>query len=284
LATRRPTESGHFESADGTRLYFEYDPVEAPRGALLFVHGFGEHCGRYASTVARFVGEGYSCYRFDYRGHGRADGRRGHMYRFDDYLADLAAFRTHVGARIGTTPQFLLAHSNGGLIGLHGVARDPKGLTGLVLSSPFFGIEVHVGAVKSAAGRLMSRLIPAFALPTDIDPSFVSHDPDVVEAYANDPLVTSVASARWFTETLKAHAAAPAAAERITLPVLHQQAGDDKVVSAEASERIHGHIASADKTWQSYEGFFHEIWFELERERPLAALSSWLTAHLPSTP
>ena len=38
-------------------------------------------------------------------------------------------------------------------------------------------------------------------------------------------------------------------------------------------------VVSADKTWREYPGFFHEIYFELERARPLADLSAWLDAH-----
>ncbi len=285
MPTRRPTESGHFQASDGTRLYFEYDQVTEPLAALLIVHGFGDHCGRYADMAARFVERGYSCYRFDYRGHGRADGRRGHIFDFEDYQRDLAAFRAHVAERVGPeTPQFLLSHSNGGLISLHGVARDPKGLAGLVFSSPFFGLALKVPVVKATAGRWLSKLIPAMALPTGIDAKTVSHDPDVIAGYDADPLVGHVASARWFTETVAAQANLGELAKRITLPVLHQQAGDDRIASAPAAKAVFEQLASADRTLTVYDGLFHEIWFELEREPVLDELEGWLARHLPSSP
>lgn len=273
------TESGHFTSADGTRLYFEYNRVEAPRASLLILHGFADHLGRYAGMAAHFNALGYDTYRFDYRGHGKADGRRGHIYAFDEYLQDFKAFRAHAGERIGQSATFVCAHSNGGLIATHGVSADPSGLTGLCLSSPFFGISAPVPAWKSVAGKVLSRLIPALALPLDLDPQHVSHDPAVIAGYGTDTLVGKVASARWFTEILAAHARSAAVAAQLKLPVLVQQAGDDRIADAKASRRVFEAMGSADKTFTEYAGLYHELWFELDRARTLGDLATWLDAH-----
>jgi alpha-beta hydrolase superfamily lysophospholipase len=276
------TETGHFTSTDGTRLYFEYDRVEAPKAALLILHGFADHLGRYAGMAAHFNALGYDTYRFDYRGHGRADGRRGHIYAFAEYLSDFEAFRAHAGERIGKLPRFVCAHSNGGLIATHGVAADPSGLAGLCLSSPFFGISAPVPAWKSVAGKLLSRVIPALALPTDINPEHVSHDPAVIAGYGTDTLVGKVASARWFTEILAAHGRSAAVAAGLKLPVLVQQAGDDRIADAKASRRVFEAMGSADKTFTDYAGLYHELWFEADRARTLGDLATWLEAHQPT--
>ncbi|MCA9546134.1 MAG: alpha/beta hydrolase, partial [Myxococcales bacterium] len=136
-------------------------------------------------------------------------------------------------------------------------------------------------AWKTVLGRGLSRLVPALALPTDIDPAIVSHDPAVVEAYGTDPLVGHVASARWLTETTRAQADVKAAAARIKLPVLLQQAGDDRLASPEAAKAVFDTLGSADKTFTPYPGLFHEIWFEQDRGPVLDALGAWLDAHLP---
>lgn len=274
------TESGHFAAADGTRLYFEYDRVEQPRAALLFLHGFADHCGRYARTTAHFNAAGYSTFRFDYRGHGRAEGRRGHIFDFADYLSDFQAFRAHVAERTSGLKRFVCAHSNGGLIATHAVSLDATGIDGLALSSPFFGISAPVPAWKSAAGKVLSRLMPAIALPLDLNPAHVSHDPEVIAGYGTDPLVGKVATARWLTATLKAHAAAPEAAARLRLPVLMQQAGDDRIADAKAAAAVFGRIGSADKTFIDYPGLYHELWFEADRARTVGDLEAWLGRHL----
>lgn len=232
--------------------------------------------------MASLAAAGISTYRLDYRGHGRADGRRGHVNRFEEYLGDVRAFRDRVFEATDGLPRFLLGHSNGGLIALHFASRFPEGLDGVVLSSPFFGFGLEVPAIKAAAGKLLSRVLPTLALPTDLDPATVSHDDAVVRAYAEDPLGFKTATARWFTESVQAHADSPARAAALSLPILVQQAGDDRIASADAAHRVYEAIGSADKTWKLYEDLFHEIWFEAEpgRSRTHGDLVAWLEGQL----
>ncbi len=269
------TES--ISSADGVRLHFAADEVPTPRAALMFIHGFGEHCHRYDGTVARLCSRGYNCYRIDVRGHGRSEGARGHIFSFEGYLRDAAALRKEAEQRAGADlPRILVGHSNGGLIALHSVARDASGLAGLALSSPFFGLEMDAPWVKVAAARALSKLVPALGIPTGLDPTHVSHDPEVVRAYTNDPLNVTVASGRWFTETMAAQDEALARARDVKLPVLLQMAGDDRIASLPAARNVFERLGSDDRTWRVYPGLFHEIWFELEREAPLTDLEQWL--------
>lgn len=279
-ATKVQTLQGWLDSADGVRLYRESDIPAQPKAAILFVHGFADHCGRYAAMAADFAAEGYACFRYDYRGHGRSDGKRGHIFAFDDYLRDLRAARDWFEAETAGLKRFILAHSNGGLISLHGASREPANLDGLVLSSPFFGFGVKVPAVKAFAGRLTSRIMPAFTQPTALDAATVSHHPEIIEQYATDPLIGRVASSRWFTETVAAHERSPAAARALTLPVFMQQAGDDRIASAPDAKRIFDQLGGDDVTFTAYDGLFHEIWFELERDQVIADLKAWLADHL----
>ncbi|MEZ4474500.1 MAG: alpha/beta hydrolase [bacterium] len=283
--TASTPQRGWIDAVDGMRLYREELPAQGtPRAALLFAHGFGEHSGRYAAMSEGLAAQGYSCFRFDFRGHGRSGGIRGHVFSFDGYLRDFAAVRRYVEARIGDLPLFVLSHSNGALVAIHAVAARPEGLAGLVMSSPFFGFSLKVPKVKAALARQLSRLVPAFALPTGLDPTTVSHDPAVVESYRTDPLNVQVATGRWFTEAVAAHARVADQARALRLPVLLQQAGDDRIASAAAARAAFDEVGSADRTFIEYPGFFHEIWFELERQRPLADLAAWLDAHLAPTP
>ena len=67
--------SGFISSRDGTKLFYEYLAPEKPRGYVLLVHGFADHCGRYLGMAQQLVQRGYGVMRYDYRGHGRSDGR-----------------------------------------------------------------------------------------------------------------------------------------------------------------------------------------------------------------
>ena len=82
--------SGPFDAADGTKLHGEWFPAPGtPRAGVVIVHGYDDHGGRYAHVARRLQGEGYSAFTFDYRGHGLAEGKRGHCRQFGEYLTDL---------------------------------------------------------------------------------------------------------------------------------------------------------------------------------------------------
>lgn len=281
MSTKLPAQRGYFDSGDGLRLYAEHDPVETPRARLILVHGFADHCARYRAMAEMLTAEGYACHRFDLRGHGRSEGRRGHIYRYDDYLIDLRAFRAKVDAQYPFTgPTFIVAHSYGALLAASAIIRGDQGIAGLALSSPFIAAALRIPAWKRTIGELCSKYLPAIALPTGIPAEWVSHDPATIQGYADDPLVGRVASARWLTETEAAQAEALARAAEITLPVLVQQAGADRIVAVDAARKLYDALGSDDKTWTTYDGLYHEIWFETERERVYAELRAWLAAHI----
>ena len=280
MSIRRTQERGFFTGPEGMSFYFERDDVPEPKGVVLLLHGFAEHCGRYAGVVDKLVDAGFSVWKFDYRGHGQSGGRRGHVYRFEDYFQEIRQFRDMLFAAYPNTPRFLVGHSHGGLLTLTFAAEEPSGFTGLALSSPFFGFGLKVPAWKAAAGRALSRLIPTLALPTEIDNALLTHDLEVVKAYGQDKLVGTHATARWFTEILRVHAALPQTAAKVKLPIQIQQGGADGVASPPDTRRVFEAVGSTDKTYKEYPGLFHEIYFELQRDETVGDLVQWLRAHV----
>src|SRR5262245_6832481 len=72
------------------RLAFHVEtPSGAPRGRVLMVHGYAEHSARYDHVVPLWLERGLAVARFDLRGHGRSEGTRGHVDRFEDYVMDV---------------------------------------------------------------------------------------------------------------------------------------------------------------------------------------------------
>ncbi len=69
------TNQNTINTKDGLTLFWRvWNPPPqygSPRGTILLVHGFGEHCSRY-SHLARFFNEkGFRVVGFDHRGHGQ---------------------------------------------------------------------------------------------------------------------------------------------------------------------------------------------------------------------
>ncbi|MFN3197878.1 MAG: lysophospholipase [Bradymonadia bacterium] len=279
----RITERGFVDSADGTRLFYERDLHPEPKAVVFIVHGFLEHCGRYAEVADRLVKLGLSVVRFDYRGHGQSGGKRGHCMSFDEYLADLRAVIEGMASDLDPTlPRLVICHSYGGLITLHALAQGLGDFQAAVFSSPFFGFAIKVPKIKTMAGKMLSGVVPGLSLPAGLPPETVSSNPEIVSRYGEDPLVGTHATARWLTETLAAHDRTHDLAAQIKVPVLMQQGGTDKVASAEATESVFKALGNPDAaTYQRFEPLYHEIWNEVQRDEPLSKMEAWLLDHLP---
>ncbi len=270
---------GTLAGVRGVELYWQgWLPAGEPTGVLLLCHGLGEHAGRYGHVVDTVVPDGWAVYGVDHRGHGRSGGRRAHLDRYEDWLADYDTFRRHVVARHPGLPVFLLGHSMGGQIALAYALDHQDDLRGLVLSAP----ALASNAVPKAAVpvlRLLARIAPTLR-PAGIDGTKVSKDPAVVADYQADPLVhqgnpTLGLSAALFSQ----FDVLPERARGLKLPLLLQQGGEDVLVDPAGARVLEASSGSPDQTVRWYDGLWHEIYNEPERAGPLDDLRDWLAAH-----
>jgi lysophospholipase len=270
---------GSFPGWDGTPLHRLAWEVEEPRAVLLLSHGMGEHAGRYAAFARDLAEAGISIHALDHRGNGRSPGPRGHVGRFGELVEDLESFRQKVVTpAAGGRPLFLLGHSLGGLVALRHLEVHPEApFAGAILSSPALRVALEIPRWKTSLAGALSRLVPAFPFSSEIDPAHLTHDPAIAETYRDDPLVHSRASARFYMETVEAMRLAVRQGVRIRIPLLFVVAGDDRVVSAAASESF-ARSLSGDVTVRRYEGLFHECLNELERERVIRDVVEWIHA------
>ncbi len=271
--------SGGFETSGGLELFEQWwRPEEKARGVVVIVHGYAEHSGRYDHVADFLACRGYAVEAFDLRGHGRSEGRRVVVGSMNEYLIDLGHFlrivrERHPGQRI-----FLLGHSMGGAIAtLYAITRKPS-LDGLILSGPALG-----GMAPPFPLRLGLSFLAKVHPEAGIRPfnaASVSRDPKVVETYLADPLV--------YTGKMKAGLAAAFLRglerigrdmEEVELPLLVMHGTADTAAPPRASEELYARANTSDKTFELYEGLYHEIFNEPERDEVLGDLAKWLDAH-----
>lgn len=268
---------------DGLNIFYRHYKASPEKARMVISHGLGEHSGRYLNVINRLVPKGISIFAPDFRGHGKSDGKRGHVLSFDDYLEDLySTFEEVVKEKKPGMKCFLLGHSMGGLIAINYAIRRQDTIDGLIISSPSLGVAVKVPAIKAALGKAMSSLLPGLSLNNELDASKISHDEKVVAAYRNDSLVHNRVTARWFTEFLSAMEKANNQVSEIKVPFLMQIAGDDHITDAAVSESFFERVSSKDKTLHVYEGLYHEIFNEKEEDRKLALddLENWIGSRM----
>ncbi|MEC9072493.1 MAG: lysophospholipase [Myxococcota bacterium] len=272
--------TGHIDAHDGKRLFYRWAPVETPRALLVVVHGFAEHSGRYQHVFDWMNARGYACLGFDYRGHGRADGKARYVDSFQEYVQDTLRAMELGRARVGDVPLYLLGHSQGGLISLSLALEYGDQISGLVVSSPSCGVAIEVPAWKEALGRIAAIVAPGLSIPSGLDANLLSHDPAVVQAYVDDPLIGTDARARWYVEFRRAQDRLLQEAHRVSVPALVMQAGSDTMASPSASKAVFQGLGSPEKRWIEYEGFYHELFNEPDKERVFGDVDDWLTSRL----
>jgi lysophospholipase len=273
---------GAFDGVDGARLHFHAWEPPDPRAAVVIVHGHGEHGGRYAATASRLASYGYSSYALDLRGHGHSDGRRGHAKSFELFLQDVERFSAEVVTFAGQQiPIFLLGQSMGGLIALRFLQEYPHPFRGAVIVAPWLATAMPIPRWKALLAPLLARLLPILPFRSRLDAALLSHDPAVVAAYRDDPLVHDIMTPRLFIEVTGAMAAAFQHGDRIRdTPLLFLLPGDDRVVDTRRSEAFAGSLQGADVTVRVLPGFYHEPLNERDRGVALDAIRDWVDARL----
>jgi acylglycerol lipase len=276
-------QEGSFTGVRDASIYYQcWLPEGEPKAVLLIVHGLAEHSGRYMNVVHHFVPLGYGVYGIDHLGHGKSDGKRVYVQRFEDYTDTLKIYFDMVRQWQPDLPIFLVGHSMGGLIGALYLLDHQAELTGAVLSGPCVKVPDNVSPATVLMGRLLSVLLPQVGL-LGLEAEGVCRDPAVVEAYVSDPLVhTGKTTARLAAELLKAMERITAEAARITLPLLLVQGSADKLVDPDGAQMLYDTVGSGDKEIEVYDGFYHEVFNEYEHSRVLGDIETWLEAHLGS--
>jgi alpha-beta hydrolase superfamily lysophospholipase len=234
----------------------------------VLVHGYGEHVNRYAQVAADLVAQGAVVYGPDHRGHGLSAGERVSIPDFEPVVDDLhqVVQRTrelHVGL-----PVVLIGHSMGGMIAARYAQRYGGALHALVLSGPV------LGRWEAADALLALEELP----DVPIDPTTLSRDPRVGEAYVADPLVWHGPFRRETLEAIRTCLATIGAQPPVEgLPTLWVHGEEDQLVPIGPTRAgVRALVARAQLTEVVYPGARHEVFNETNRDEVLAQVTRFV--------
>lgn len=253
-----------------------------PQANLILMHGLGEYAHRYVDQYSALIpslnAAGISVFAFDLHGHGASPGPRA--------ATDLkAAVRHHRMAREALSgerlPLFLFGHSLGGLITAASVAEDAAGVAGVVLSAP--ALQIELNPVLRAIAGVVAMIAPAARLVPALDDGAISRDEAVVAAYDTDPdIVREAPSARLGATAMSVLDRAWKRFPGWQVPVLILHGDADRLTPVEGSRRFFDTVPASDSTLEIFEGGYHELLNDFERERALAQILGWLEKRIPA--
>lgn len=245
------------------------------KGVAVLVHGLGEHSSRYRHVAEAFNQQEFSMVGFDLPGHGRSGGKRGHIPSYEYAMKIIQYFLDYAKKRFPELPVFLYGHSMGGSLALYyGLTRTPD-IAGMIVTSPGLGTATPLPPLKALLAKILARLAPSFTMPNGLDLDGLSRDRTVIEKYTSDPLVTTLVSAALGTEIINKGAWMLKRKHRLAVPLLLIQGTSDRVVNPLATHNLSTRI-EGDFTYKEWDGFYHELHNEPEKEEVLQFILQWM--------
>jgi len=242
------------------------------------VHGLAEHSGRYAHVGAYLSSQGYNVFAYDQRGHGRSGGMRSYIHSMDELICDLRVIIAQIRQQEAELPLYVFGHSMGTQVVLSYVLESQDEVQGAIVSAPVIIAGEDVTPLLGMAIRVISRLAPRFRTVA-LSGGSVSRDPREVQKYNEDPLnYRGRIPARTGAELIQTMDRIQARMHRIKLPILILHGTADSLVSVSSSQLLYETITSADKTIRLFDGLYHEILNEPEREEVMGEIVAWLDA------
>lgn len=244
-----------------------WTPARA-KAAVVIKHGLAEHSGRYDYVAQALNRAGYAVFAEDVRGHGQSVGFPGDMGGDPKLVVDDLVVQL-VRAQRDFPKTFLLGHSMGTLISLPAAIDVPVGtLSGLILS----------GLATVPAAEVLERLGKQDGGPT-LPPEWVSRSPEIVQAYIDDPLVFSEVPEAALGVLIGLGPLAADAVPKVEVPVLMLHGSADKLCDVQGAHQAYAEMIVSDKTVKVYDGLYHEVLNDPERDQVIADLVAWLDAH-----
>ena len=277
--TDRPFDTHHFRTHDEVSLFYRHWPATAARrrGAIVLFHRGHEHGGRMAHLVDELDLPEFDVFAWDARGHGESPGQRGHSPSFAHSVRDVQTFVDHIGSAHGVAQEdiHVIAQSVGAVLvatWAHDYAPRVRGLT---LASPAFKVKLYVPFARPGLA-LMHKLRGLFFVNSYVKPKFLTHDPERIASYQNDPLITRPIAVNILLGLYEAADRVVADANAIVLPTQLLISGADWVVHKKPQLQFFDRLGSAVKEKLELPGFFHDTLGERDRAPAVQAIRAFV--------
>jgi acylglycerol lipase len=269
-----------FKGKGDLNIFFRtWRPETTPRAVVAICHGFNSHSEYYLWVAEQLVERGFAVYALDLRGRGKSDGERYYVERVSDYIDDLSRLVQIAKQREPGLPVYLLGHSAGGVLSCVYTLENQQELAGLICES--FAFQVPAPDFALAVVKGLSHLAP-HAHVLKLKTEDFSRDPKVIEKMLTDPLIEhEVQPTLTVAEMVRADERLKREFPQITLPVFILHGTLDKVTKPGGSQEFYDHAGSVDKTLKLYDGYYHDLLNDVDKEKVLADIVSWIDARLP---
>jgi alpha-beta hydrolase superfamily lysophospholipase len=252
-----------------------WSPEKESDKTILFVHGLGDHSGRYNNWAEKFSTKGFNFFAVDLYGHGKSSGKRGHARSLDVLLDDIDLMFEKAGELFPGSRLVLYGHSMGGNLVLNHVIRRNRPVDAVIVTSPWLKMYREPSYALIVVASIARKFYPSLTVRTPLKAEQISHDRDVNSTYSNDPLVHNRISLQLFFELYNSGLYAMRNVYKINYPFLIMHGTADTITSPKASEN---YVMNTGKrtTLKLWEGQYHELHHEAVADEVFQYIIDWL--------
>jgi alpha-beta hydrolase superfamily lysophospholipase len=180
----------------------------------------------------------------------------------------------------------MLGHSLGGVILIRYLQEYPAvPARGAILSAPALGVAMDVPRWKEQLARTLYYLVPALPMSTGLDPAYLTHDRQIVDAYVRDPLVHDRVTPRLYGEIMREVDLAFEKAPKLRIPVLMLVPSEDRITRPDQMQRFAAAVGRPQAVQMvTFPGLYHEVLNEISRSSIVADLLGWIERRIEAQP
>ncbi|MBI2811077.1 MAG: alpha/beta fold hydrolase [Candidatus Melainabacteria bacterium] len=259
----------------------------------VYLHGIEGHSQWFQNTAQILSQNGIAVYAPDRRGAGLNSKERGHLSSYKALLADIEIILRLVAAENVDQPIILIGNCWGGKPASVLASHDYKStdgtqlppITGLILICPAIHTKVDFDwrtkldiGLSVLRGDRCSRA----SLDIPLEPAMFTQDPTYLEFIKNDPLRLLMATKKFFFEQFLLTLKAKNAAEKLLLPTLLIESGQDQIVNVAALDQWFAKVKGPDVRKKVFPEAAHSIEFDPSWfDQYCQLLVEWIVARAP---
>lgn len=258
------------ESYDNIYLKCISNSVDNSKGIVLILHGLAEHYKRYDYVTKKFMENGFSVYRYDHRGHGDSDGKRGYVENIDAFVNDLKAVIDLIKKENKDAPLFILGQGMSGHIMLRLGGEYLSLVKGMIFSSPL------VCDFANYTNLTKEQYDSKFDFVSVANVHNLSHDYDFIQSYEEDVLVLKQVTVGLYDALHESTLTIKECLHNFKYPTLIFHGSMDCITDCEDSRYLFNNIISNDKELKILNGLYHKLLDELIKDDIISEISKWM--------
>ncbi len=274
------------------RLVFNPNEGQEVKANALFYHGQGDYAERYEGVLSIFSARGIRCVVTDMQGHGKSEGKRGHVgdeLALDEIVAD--TFERYI--LNNDLPYGVMGHSMGGLLVLRHLILAQQGDSRVFahmrkpsfswLSSPLLQPSHGRAGWYVNMVKVIASALPSYTISTQVSSSMCRHGD------TGQPILVPVAEKpkQWHNRISIGWAKVLLTYEQLLwdsatelhldgLSLLWTQGADDVVCPTHLAREMFELLACEGKSYLELEGMLHEPFSGEGSEALFVGLESWI--------